>query len=163
MIVLSRSKKAAGRAGRWLSTSSRLGSGCAKPATAARCHRPQDRIRHRFSTAPADDHGARRSRMHSWAPGQAASGGSVPHRPLLVTSDEPLLDELLRLCAAAGVEAQVAHDATSAQLPRRRGVVVVPVGLDDAAVWDAAAVMGSEGVLPLPNGQALLVDRLGEA
>ena len=31
-------------------------------------------------------------------------------RPLLVTADPDLLDDLLRLAAAAGVETQVAHD-----------------------------------------------------
>ena len=37
-------------------------------------------------------------------------------RPLLVTSDPDLLDELLRLCAAAGTEAEVAHDIAAARL-----------------------------------------------
>ncbi|MDQ1643376.1 MAG: hypothetical protein QOJ90_2727, partial [Actinomycetota bacterium] len=34
----------------------------------------------------------------------------VATRPMIVTADLELLDELLRLCAAAGAEAQVAHD-----------------------------------------------------
>src|SRR5690606_4044437 len=36
-------------------------------------------------------------------------------RPLLITSDEDLLDELLRLAAAAGTELEVATDPTAAR------------------------------------------------
>ena len=109
----------------------------------------------------------------------------MPHRPLLVTSDEGLLDELLRLCAAAGAEARVAHDVTSARLawstpplvvvgsdlvaavtrarlPRRPGVVLVGLDLDDAGIWDRAVEIGAESVVFLPDAQAWLVDRLGE-
>ena len=110
----------------------------------------------------------------------------MPQRPLLVTSDNALLDELLRLCAAAGAEAQVAHDVTSARLswstpplvvvgsdvatsvagarlPRRSGVVLVGLDLDDAGIWDVAVEIGADGVIFLPDAQAWLIDRFGEA
>ena len=109
----------------------------------------------------------------------------MPHRPLLVTSDDALLDELLRLCAAAGAEAQVAHDVTSARLswsvpplvvigsdvaasvpraalPRRPGVVLVGLDLDDAGIWDVAVEIGADSVVFLPDAQAWLVNRFGE-
>lgn len=109
----------------------------------------------------------------------------MAQRPLLVTSDADLLDELLRLCAAAGAEAQVAHDipsarlswpapplvvigidlaaaATAARLPRRRGVVLVGLDRDEAGIWDVAAEVGADSVVVLPRAQSLLVDRLGE-
>jgi secretion/DNA translocation related CpaE-like protein len=108
----------------------------------------------------------------------------VPDRPLLVTSDPDLLDELLRLCAAAGTEAQVAHDVASARLswsapplvvlgsdlaapasaaglPRRAGVVLVGSDQDDA-LWDLAKDIGADGVVSLPHAQSWLVNRLGE-
>lgn len=109
----------------------------------------------------------------------------MAQRPLLVTADADLLDELLRLCAAAGAEAQVAHDipsarlswtapplvvigidlaaaATAARLPRRRGVVLVGLDGDEAGIWDVAAEVGADSVVVLPRAQSLLVDRLGE-
>ena len=104
-------------------------------------------------------------------------------RPLLVTSDPDLLDELLRLCAAAGTEAAVAHDIASARLswstpplvvvgndlagaaavarlPRRAGVVLVGLEADDG-LWDAAKEIGADAA-PLPHAQTWLVNRLGE-
>jgi secretion/DNA translocation related CpaE-like protein len=103
---------------------------------------------------------------------------------LLVTSDADLLDELLRLCAAAGTEAQVAPDvpasrlswstpplvvvgsdqaaaAAVARLPRRAGVVLVGLGHDDG-LWDVAKEIGADGVVSLPHAQSWLVNRLGE-
>lgn len=105
-------------------------------------------------------------------------------RPLLVTSDPDLLEELLRLCAAAGTEAQVAHDVPSARLswsapplvvvgsdvaaavsvarlPRRGGVIVA--GFDqDGDIWDVAKAIGADTAAPLPDAQSWLVNRLGE-
>lgn len=106
--------------------------------------------------------------------------------PLLVTADPALLDDLLRLCGAAGVEAQVAHDPAAARrawsqpplvvvgadlaapllragLVRRRGVVLVGTDLDDAGVWEQAAALGAESVVFLPDADPWLADRLGEA
>jgi secretion/DNA translocation related CpaE-like protein len=127
-----------------------------------------------------------------WAPragGEppAAGGcGPAPGRPLLVTADPALLDDLLRLCGAAGVEAQVAHDAGAARrawtgpplvvvgaelagpllrtgVTRRSGVVLVGSDPDDAGVWEVAAALGAESVVFLPDADPWLADRLGEA
>lgn len=102
--------------------------------------------------------------------------------PLLMTADAQLLDELLRLAAAAGAQAQVAPDidiarslwqapplvlvgsdlarsAAQAGLPRRSGVVLVGSDLDDATVWDTAVAIGADSVVFLPDARAWLVDR----
>jgi secretion/DNA translocation related CpaE-like protein len=109
-----------------------------------------------------------------------------PHRPLLVTADAELLDDLLRLCGAAGVEPDVAHDEAvarrawseaplvvlgsdlahrlvDARVPRRTGVVLVGLDLDDGGVWDLAVEVGADTVIFLPDAQTWLIDRLGEA
>lgn len=110
----------------------------------------------------------------------------TPPRPLLVTADPQLLDELLRLCAAAGVEPEVALDpgaaragwsssplvlvgrdvarqAGSRALPRRADVVLVSDDLDDAGVWELAVTAGCERVVFLPDAQSWLVERLADA
>ena len=63
----------------------------------------------------------------------------LPHRPrpLLVCADERLLDDLLRLAAAAGVEVDVAHDGPSAR-PRWSAAPLVLVGADVADSLAAA-------------------------
>ncbi len=107
----------------------------------------------------------------------------MPARPLLLTGDPALLDDLLRLAASAGVETEVAHDVVAARgpwaaaplvlvgvdavgelaraaLPRRPGVLVVPTDLDDDGVWALASAAGAESVQPLPGAEVLLADRL---
>lgn len=104
-------------------------------------------------------------------------------RPLLVTGDDVLLDDLLRLCAAAGVTPEVARDAGSARrtwasaglvvvggdratevvtlgLARRDGVVVVGTDADDASLWVRAVALGAEHVLVLPPQQDALIELL---
>ena len=104
-------------------------------------------------------------------------------RPLLVTSDDALLDDLLRLSAAAGVTPEVAGDAVAARRvwggaglvvvgqdqadelgalgpTRRDGVVVVGVDADDASLWVRAVALGAEHVLVLPAQQDGLIDLL---
>ncbi|WP_420000430.1 septum site-determining protein Ssd [Streptomyces boninensis] len=102
--------------------------------------------------------------------------------PLIVTEDEGLLDDLLRLCAAAGTRAEVAQravpgDWTAAPLvlvgddcagrlleaPRRGGVLLIGGDLDDAAVWQRALTLGAEHVLFLPDAESWLVDRIADA
>ncbi len=108
-----------------------------------------------------------------------------PARPLLVTADVDLLDELLRLVATAGVEADVAVDAAAARdrwgragcvvvgadaaaaclrsrLPRRPGVVLLAHG-DDPEVWQRAVGLGAEQVLLLPADELALTARLADA
>ena len=106
-------------------------------------------------------------------------------RPLLVTADEPALDELLRLCATAGVVPDVVPDVGAAtrawdaaplvvvgddaarragrRMPRREGVVLLGGDLDDAGVWVRAVEVGAEHVVFLPDAETWLVARLAEA
>jgi secretion/DNA translocation related CpaE-like protein len=107
-------------------------------------------------------------------------------RPLVLTADTALLDDLLRLCAAAGAEPEV-HDhpsgaaaswraaplvvvgadlagpAAASGLPRRPGLVVAGASLDDGEVWRTAVNLGAEHVLVLPEAEQWLVDRLADA
>jgi secretion/DNA translocation related CpaE-like protein len=107
-------------------------------------------------------------------------------RPLLVTADPDLLDDILRLGAAAGVDVDVAHDPAGAQLGwskaalvlvgddvsialgrtsvrRRVGVVLVGRDLDDGQIWKRAVGVGAEHVALLPDGEQWLIARLAEA
>ncbi|MBW5485318.1 septum site-determining protein Ssd [Streptomyces bambusae] len=103
-------------------------------------------------------------------------------RPLIITEDPALLDDLLRLCAAAGAEAHVQHAVPeqsgweSATLvlvgddaarrvrgaPRRDGVFLVGRGPAEPAVWQRAVELGAEEVLRLPEAEAELVDRIAD-
>ncbi len=109
-----------------------------------------------------------------------------PQRPLLVTADLDLLDDVLRLGAAAGAEIEVAPDVTAAlaswataavvlvggdlaeaaagsRLPRRDDVVIVGTDLDDAGVWRRAVALGADHVVFLPDAESWLVDLLADA
>ncbi|GGK20808.1 septum formation initiator [Pilimelia terevasa] len=106
-----------------------------------------------------------------------------PARPLVVTADRELLDDLLRLAAAADTELQVAVDPAGA----RRDFAAAPlvlIGVDQAAAWAAAnfpprrdvvllardhspaaslaAAVGASHVALLPDADHWLVARLGE-
>jgi secretion/DNA translocation related CpaE-like protein len=116
----------------------------------------------------------------------AGPAGRPAARPLLVTADQDLLDDALRLAAAAGVELHVepepgaaraawaaaplvlvgsdrAHACLGAGLPRRAGVVLVGLDLDDAGVWRLAVEIGAPEVAFLPDAEGWLVDRLAQA
>ncbi|MFF1693259.1 septum site-determining protein Ssd [Streptomyces sp. NPDC058257] len=103
--------------------------------------------------------------------------------PLIVTEDVDLLDDLLRLCAAAGARPEVRHgvperrdgwDAAPLVLvgddavdrvrgaARRRGVVLVGRDQDDPGVWRRAVEIGADHVLVLPDGERWLVDRIAD-
>jgi secretion/DNA translocation related CpaE-like protein len=113
------------------------------------------------------------------------SAGRSQPRPLVVTADPTLLDDLLRLCAAADVEPQVAHDDVAARqewanaplvvvgedlapglvrgrVARRDGVLLV--GLDPAKVdvWDLGVALGADGIVFLPDAESWLVGRLAD-
>jgi secretion/DNA translocation related CpaE-like protein len=102
-------------------------------------------------------------------------------RPLIVAASQELIDELLRICAAAGTRPLVAPDPTAlrlawpaasvvllgtdigrnaAKLPRRPGVVVVGTAPD--RLWDVATEVGASHVAMLPSAAdwltGLLVD-----
>lgn len=109
-----------------------------------------------------------------------------PPRPLVVTSDPLLLDEVLRLAAAAGTTPEVVADAGAArrswsaapvvlvgadqlaaalraQLPRRPGVVLLGDDLDDATVWQRAVALGAEHVWFLPGHEGDVTSVLADA
>ncbi|WP_435241239.1 septum site-determining protein Ssd [Streptomyces cucumeris] len=103
--------------------------------------------------------------------------------PLIVTEDEELLDDLLRLCAAAGAEPEVAHgaptrsgsweaaplilvgDDAAARLrgrTRREGVLLIGRDLDDHGIWRRAVDLGADHVAFLPDAETWLVDRIAD-
>lgn len=114
-----------------------------------------------------------------------ATSARRPRRPLLVTADERLLDDLLRLAAAAGTEVEVAPDPSDARgrfstaplvmvgadqaqaclrarLPRRARVVVVGYADGDANPWAYAEGLGAAYVALLPAAEPWLVERLAD-
>lgn len=111
----------------------------------------------------------------------AADGRRVA--PLIVTEDVGLLDDLLRLCAAAGCQPVVHHGppdrkATWEAAPlvivgddaaarcrgasRRPGVLLVGRDRDDPGVWRRGVELGAECVLRLPDAEGWLVDRIAD-
>ncbi|MDR7279671.1 AAA family ATPase [Catenuloplanes atrovinosus] len=85
-------------------------------------------------------------------------------RPLVVTADEALLDDLLRLAAAAGTELQVATDPAAAR-PHYEQAPVVLVGSDQTGPLSRARLRRRTVVLVGRAGTADpppdLVERLG--
>lgn len=102
---------------------------------------------------------------------------------LLVTADDRLLEDLLRLAAAAGVVLDVAHDASSAVAGwrsatvvlvgadcltslaatgplRRERVFVVAHGPIEDAMFRGALLVGAETVVELPAAETWLVETL---
>lgn len=105
-------------------------------------------------------------------------------RPLLVSDDATLIDEVLRLAAASNVEVHLAPDAEAARGPwslapivivgadqaarvaglrpeRRRDVIIVGHALEDAD-WQRAVTIGAEHVARLPDAERWLIDRLAD-
>jgi secretion/DNA translocation related CpaE-like protein len=132
--------------------------------------------------------GWRRGSGADGGPGAVAAGArsGAAGRPLLGTSDPELLDDLLRLAAAGGVEVEVVSDAgalrarwTTAPLvvvgadcatalartapPRRSDVVVAVPGPADPLVWQQAVAIGADHVAELPDGERWLVERLADS
>lgn len=110
---------------------------------------------------------------------------AAPPRPLVVTRDEGLLDDLLRLASVASVAVDVRSDVGTARaawssapmvvvgsdlvaavaragMPRRDGVVLIGLDLDDAGVWQRAVEIGAEHVVFLPEGEHWLTDQLAD-
>ncbi|MET9773399.1 septum site-determining protein Ssd [Streptomyces sp. NPDC006367] len=116
------------------------------------------------------------------------AAGGRQSGPLIVTEDTELLDDLLRLCAAAGATPVVHHSVPreptapghggweAAPLvlvgddvarrvrgaARRRGVVLVGRDQDDSGIWQRAVEIGADHVLMLPDGEQWLVDRIAD-
>ncbi|MEU6880174.1 septum site-determining protein Ssd [Streptomyces sp. NPDC046712] len=131
--------------------------------------------------------GAARSVGSSGTSGGEPAGGGRRTGPLIVTEDLALLDDLLRLCAAAGAEPEVHHTvpeqrASWADAPlvlvgddaaarcrgaaRRQGVILVGRGAEDREdpdVWRRAVEIGADCVLRLPDAESWLVDRIADA
>ncbi|ORT59227.1 septum site-determining protein Ssd [Streptomyces sp. CB03238] len=103
--------------------------------------------------------------------------------PLIVTEDAELLDDLLRLCAAAGAHPEVYHSVPERRgsweaaplvlvgddaadrcrgAVRRRGVLLVGRDQDDPGVWRRAVEIGADCVLRLPDAESWLVDRIAD-
>lgn len=121
--------------------------------------------------------------LSGWSSSQTGNS-AVTQRPLLATDDVELLDDLLRLSAAAGVEPDVAttvgalrsrwsHHSlivlgfdvaaslTEGFVPRRSGIVVSARSpAVSESIWDTAATIGADHVALLPDGEVWLVDRL---
>jgi secretion/DNA translocation related CpaE-like protein len=113
---------------------------------------------------------------------QPAQGAA---RSLVLTADEALLDELLRLAAAAGVDVDVAPDPVAArprwqaaplvvvgddqaesaagQLGRRPQVILVGVDRADVSIWRRGVALGAEQVVYLPDVEHWLVERFADA
>ncbi|MFC6018646.1 septum site-determining protein Ssd [Plantactinospora solaniradicis] len=102
-----------------------------------------------------------------------------------MTSDNELLDELLRLAAAGGSEVEVAQDPAAARsrwaaapqvlvgtdqaqaclrsrLPRRPRIVLVGRSGQGDGGWEVAELIGAEHVAVLPAAEPWLVDRFAE-
>ena len=108
-----------------------------------------------------------------------------PARSLVLTADEALLDDLLRLAAAAGVEVDVAADPAAArsrwqaaplcvvgddqaehaagQLGRRKQVILVGLDRADQGIWRRGVALGVEQVVYLPDVEHWLVERFADA
>jgi secretion/DNA translocation related CpaE-like protein len=105
---------------------------------------------------------------------------------LIASADAELLDDLLRLAAAADVEARVASDAVHARSawrdaalvvacpdlcaqladcapPRRPGVILVTSDPDREGIYRLAVDIGAQDVASLPDAEAWLVERMAAA
>ncbi|SDD82006.1 septum site-determining protein Ssd [Actinokineospora iranica] len=107
-------------------------------------------------------------------------------RPLICVHDDALLDDVLRLAAAAGAEIHRAADVTeirahwhdaplilldaqaaaacqAAALPRRDSVVLATAGPPPPTMWERAVALGAEHVVALPDAETWLVGALADA
>lgn len=110
----------------------------------------------------------------------------MPQRPLVITSDAGVLDDVVRIAILAGTEVDVATDAGAGRrlwssaasvvvgrdaaeacargrLPRRPGVVLIGDDLDEAGIWQLAVEVGAEHVVFLPDGEAWLTEMIAES
>ncbi len=108
-----------------------------------------------------------------------------PSRPLIVTRDRVLREELLRLCAAAAVTPHVIEQPDGARrswshascvlvgddcadavarlaLGRRDDVVLVARGQESAALWQRGVAVRADHVALVPDAEAWLVERIAD-
>ncbi|HEY5881746.1 MAG TPA: septum site-determining protein Ssd [Nakamurella sp.] len=105
-------------------------------------------------------------------------------RPLIVTADDGLLDDALRIAAAAGVElvhsrepgsrllwrtapvvlldAELVRAAVDARMPRRPGVVVVFDAPAPEAMWELCVRLGVEKTVHVHQGEVELIELLAD-
>lgn len=107
-------------------------------------------------------------------------------RTLVLVTDDELLDDILRLAAAASCELERVPDTSAARLrwssaplvlldepaaracaqaglARRQRVVVVNRGEPPGGLWQHAVAVGAEHVIALPDGEGWLVSALADA
>lgn len=110
---------------------------------------------------------------------------STTARPVIVTGDPDLLDQLLRLCAAAGVTPEVVSDPAEGReswsragavivgtdradamsrlgLTRRDNVVLVAQHPGSETRWQQAVELRADDVVTLPAEEARLIDLLAD-
>lgn len=109
----------------------------------------------------------------------------VDGRPLIVTADDALLDDLLRVAAAAGVDvvhsrevgtrtlwraapvvlidAALVRDAVAVGMPRRPGVVMVFGAEPIESIWQLCVSLGVERSLPVAGSEVELIELLADA
>lgn len=120
-----------------------------------------------------------------------SEGGRVPVRPLIVTSDARLIDEILPLAAAGCGEVDVAPDAVAARrlwrtaplvvvgsdaaagcararLPLRQDIVLIAAGAESGGEsedesWQVAGALGADHVIVLPAAATWLTERFSTA
>lgn len=108
------------------------------------------------------------------------------NRPLALVEDEDLLDDVLKLAAAAGCDLECVPDAAAARprwntaplvlldadgaaqceraaLHRREAVVVVGAEPAAKSLWERAVQIGAEHVVELPGAEDWLVNALADA
>lgn len=106
-------------------------------------------------------------------------------RPLLVSGDADIIDDVLRLASAHGVEIHLATDAeaarsrwqlaplvlvgadfgaavAAARMSRRRDVVLI-AREPTPECWQNAVALGAEHVVSLPDAERWLIDRLADS
>ena len=113
------------------------------------------------------------------------AGAQGRRRAVVMTDDEELLDEVVRLAAAAGAELERVPDAAGVRrrwhtaglvlvdedaaralgplrLGRRDGVVLLCRGEPPGSVWERAVAVGAEHVVSLPDGEHWLISALAD-
>jgi secretion/DNA translocation related CpaE-like protein len=106
-------------------------------------------------------------------------------QPVVITANNELLDQLLRLCAAANVDPELADGSTRQRqvwaragavlvgddqaeamatlgLTRRENVILVSQRADHAPLWKLAVALRADDVVILPEDQQRLIDRLSD-
>lgn len=107
------------------------------------------------------------------------------NRPIAMVGEESVLDDLLRLAAAAGCELERVPDLAglrgrwkaaplvlldtaaatalaASPMTRRQGVLVVSQEEPDASAWEQALAVGAEQVLALPTSEERLVSTFAD-